>query len=101
MLMPSGAAAPAAWDPLLQYGAFGVCLVLMAGFFALCRMLLKNHREERGEFLKAFAGQSQEFKALSARTQGALENNTEALRRISEALGDRPCLAGDSRVRQG
>jgi hypothetical protein len=87
-----------AWDPILQYGAFGLCAFLAVGFFTFCRFLMRSHHEERVELVKALAGETETLRGICVTGQISLDNNTEALRRITEALKDRPCLAADSRV---
>jgi len=87
------------WEPVLQYGAFGLCVILCIGFYLFTMTLLRTHREERVNLVSALKENAMELGALSLTAQKALNNNTIALERMTEALGDRPCLAKDSRVR--
>jgi hypothetical protein len=89
---------PNQWSPVLQYGAFGLCVFLGTGFFAMTWLLLKGHREERQTLVATLDRQAANLLGLYQSSQKALDNNTEALERMSAALGDRPCLLRDSRV---
>lgn len=87
------------WDPVLQYGAFGLCLVLTLGFFGFCVFLLRQHRDERKDLVSALGERASESKCLHQESLRAVDNSTQALRRLSEALKDRPCLISDSRIK--
>jgi hypothetical protein len=89
------------WEPVLQYGAFGLCVFLGSGFFALTCLLLRGHKEERQALVATLDRQAAVLLTLYQGSQRALDNNTVALERMSAALGDRPCLAADSRVKRG
>ena len=65
----------------LQYGALGLCAV----------MVLHNAYERRA--------QAKELDRRAQVMEGLIQANTAAMNRLAGALGDRPCLADDSRVR--
>lgn len=88
------------WEPVLQYGAFGLCVILCIGFYFFAMTLLRTHREERLSLVNELRRNSIELGSIALTGQRALDNNTAALARMTEALGDRPCMASDSRVKQ-
>jgi len=81
--------------PFIQYGALGLCFLLV----------IRNWREGtrlsdllRGKDEKLERKNAQIIVMMEANRQ-ALQNNTDAVRRLSEALEDRPCLKDDQRLR--
>ena len=68
-------------DGYLQYGALGLCAV----------MVLLNYRD-RWETVK-------QLKSQEERNVLLLQRNIRAFERISQALEDRPCLHGDQRIK--
>lgn len=70
-------------DWIMRFGALGLC-----GF-----MVFQNYRQMR-ETNRVLNRKDAEIRRLS-------DNSVAAMNRIAEALEDRPCLAGDSRVQAG
>jgi hypothetical protein len=87
----------------LQYGALGLCAMMVWGVYKILR-------DQRAEREKMTANAVRERSILVAELQAkdkkvceCVRENTAALEKMTQALGDRPCLAKDSRVkaRQG
>lgn len=67
--------------PTLQVGAFG-----LVGF--VVSMSHRQSKEQRGD-----------IRRNQDRMAQLIADDTDAKNRLAEALGDRPCLAGDSRTK--
>lgn len=78
-------------NPELQYGAFGLCVLILA----FCVALWKSNQHERRELGKVIDDKERRIDTLSDRNAMLLSQNTLAMNRLSEALEVRPCLAGD------
>jgi hypothetical protein len=73
---------------LLQFGAFGLCALMMYGMFEL----IKIHQKERAELVRSLERKESEKEAITEKVAKAINN-------IAEALKDRKCVAGDSRIK--
>jgi hypothetical protein len=73
---------------ILQFGAFGLCALMMYGV----RELIQIHRAERAELVKSLEKKEHEKEALAEKISKAMNN-------IAEALKDHKCVAGDSRIK--
>ena len=82
----------------LDYGQLGLCALILLVAVLAGRWLVAGHRQDRAELLAALTSQTENVRILCTVAQKALDNNTEALRRMTEALRDRPCLMEDSRL---
>ena len=67
---------------VLQYGALGLCAL----------MVINSIRERRQ--------MAAELDRRARRMEDLVKHNTDAMNRLAQALGDRPCLREDSRVRE-
>jgi len=87
-------------NPELQYGAFGLC-VMLVGLVVLLQVRSEGERKELGRRLDT---KDKEIKAeIEAKNQSIVDltiKTTTALNRLTEALEVRPCLMGDRVFRQ-
>ena len=65
----------------LQFGALGLCAF----------MVMQNYRAQRA--------MAAELDRRNQRMEDLVAHNTESMNRLAQALGDRPCLREDSRIR--
>lgn len=73
---------------VLQFGAFGLCAMMMLGVWKL----LEQHRRERAELVESLKVKEAENKQLAIAS-------IQAMNKIAEALKDRKCVAGDNRIK--
>lgn len=103
----------AAWNPVLQYGAFGLCLVSMAlaslGFRWLVASTAKEreklaarhekereelanrHERERQELARVLTHHAENAQSLAAKNMEVVTNNTMAVKAIIEGMEDLKC----------
>ena len=104
--------------PSLQYGAFGLCSLLVLLCFALWRSNQNERREmsragaeeraalglvidrARAEMLCIVAEKDEQIIGLTKDNAELLRQNIEAYTRLVEALGARPCLVNDRALRK-
>lgn len=67
---------------VLQFGAFGLCALMMCGVW----MLLKLHREERKELVKSLEKKEAENKELAISSIQALNNIADAMKSLKNGL---------------
>lgn len=84
----------------LQYGALGLCAIMGYGVYKI----LKDQRAEREKMADNAAKERnllvEELRQKDKKVCDCVQKNTEALEKMTEAMGDRPCLATDSRVKK-
>lgn len=77
--------------PSLQYGAFALCVFMLA----FCVLLWKSNRDERRELGAVIAKKDDSLLALARDNVAVVRENADALRELTEALKHRPCLHED------
>jgi hypothetical protein len=84
---------PVTQSPYVEYGALGLCAVVVMFLCNYLKSLTAQHREERAELVQGLQTKDGELAKLT-------QQNTEAYNRLSQLLRDRPCLMKDSRIGQ-
>ena len=79
-------------DPILQYGAFGLCLVLLG----LMGMMLRKFWTYLDRLSGVIEDKDRQLAGQNERNAELLRQNTQAYRELISVLKDRPCLARSS-----
>lgn len=82
-------------EPQLQYGAFGLCILLVG----VVLWLVVRGEKERGDLGARLDNRARAYEQLVARLTSIADNALAAINRLSDALEVRPCLKGDRAFR--
>ena len=78
----------------IQFGALGLCALVVVFLCRYLSELTETHRKERKELIDAIKSRESEFIII-------IKENIKADNRLAEVLEDRPCLIGDQRIKHG
>lgn len=82
---------PVTQHPFIQYGALGLCAVVVMFLCNYLKTLTTQHKEERHELVQGLREKDNELLKT-------IQQNIEAYNRLSQLLRGRPCLMNDERL---
>jgi len=80
-------------NPFVEYGALGLAFTVVLFLCKHLNRLTELHRQERKELVVTLQAREEQFIKM-------VEHRIAADNRLSEALEDRKCIAGDQRIKQ-
>jgi len=86
------AAAPGMETEFVQYGALGLCAIVVIFLCNHLKAITIQQKDERKQLVAELQKKNEELKKL-------VEANTSAFEEFAELLGDRPCIAHDARTK--
>lgn len=85
--------------PYLQYGALGLCAIMVfVGFWERAKLNERMNSRER-HLESAIIAKDKQLELTNVEVRRLLLNSTRAINRLAEVLEDRPCLVGDQRAK--
>ncbi len=82
---------PVTQTPMVQYGALGLCAIVVMFLCNYLKSLTAQHKEERAELVRS-------LKEKDTELLKTIQQNIDAYNRLSQLLRDRPCLMKDLRL---
>ena len=80
-------------NPYIQYGALGLCAIMVIFQCKRLSSMSKEHREERKELVASIEKRDE-------RLADVTERCIQSYNRLADVLNDRPCLHRDRRINE-